>query len=523
MKRLAVVVGFAWVFGLVPSGDAAAQEKIFSRQKAFRIPFQIPDPSEQKQLQEVQLYVARNGGKWEKYTSAPPDLPKEKCSFTFRADQDGEYWFAVRTMDKRGVQNPEDDANLQPGLRVVVDSDVPKVTLRPASRGREIGVEWEVQDRNLVLDSLKLEYRIEGQENWQPVPGVVPKFVGQAMWVPDSPGLVTVRCQVEDRAKNLGIGDVELEGVAAAGRPATAPWDKLGSTGSTPREESPTGTIDRFGSPSTLPRGTGIGSRPDTMPGGSFGEQRPSGISSEGDYPSAGDGAPSKTPSGDFARSTRSAGGTKPANCQLVRNPEISLDYTIEDEGPSGVSIVELWVTMDMGRTWQRVGEDPDRRSPFQVNLGDDGIFGLTLVAKSGVGLGDRPPAPGDQPQSWVEVDAAPPHLQVFTPEIGKGSQAGSVTITWSAEDSNLGDRCITLLYTDGARGDWKTIASAIENTGRHVWRIDGQVPYKFRVAVEVTDLAGNRTMQESSEITVDTSKPRPRISSINSGSSSRR
>jgi hypothetical protein len=277
------------------------------------------------------------------------------------------------------------------------------------------------------------------------------------------------------------------------------------------------------GSGSTLPRGTGIGSRPETTPGNSFGEQRPSGIASDPGYETAGDLAPSKTPSSEFTRQTKSASSTKPANCQLVRNPEISLDYTIEDEGPSGVSIIELWVTMDMGRTWQRVGEDPDRRSPFQVNLGDDGIFGLSLVAKSGVGLGDRPPAPGDQPQSWVEVDTVPPHLQVFAPEIGKGAQAGTVTITWNAEDANLGDRCITLLYADGARGDWKSIASAIENSGRYVWRIDGQVPYKFRVAVEVTDLAGNRQMQESSEITVDTSKPRPKISGISSGSTSRR
>src|SRR5437870_13804335 len=109
MKRFVAAITVVLAGAGVIRAEGVAQDKIFSRQKAFRIPFQIPDPAEQKQLQEVQLYVARNGGKWEKYTSAPPDMPKDKCSFTFRADEDGEYWFAVRTLAKRGNQNPEDD------------------------------------------------------------------------------------------------------------------------------------------------------------------------------------------------------------------------------------------------------------------------------------------------------------------------------------------------------------------------------------------------------------------------------
>ena len=163
MKRLMAAIGIVlFVVGIVEAQETP-QDKIYSRQKAFRIPFQIPDPAQQKNLQEVQLYVARNGGRWEKYTASSPDVSTEKRSFTFRTDQDGEYWFAVRTMDKRGVQIPEDDASMQVGLRVVVDSEVPKIELRPVPRsGREVGVDWEVRDRNLELDSLKLEYRVEG-------------------------------------------------------------------------------------------------------------------------------------------------------------------------------------------------------------------------------------------------------------------------------------------------------------------------------------------------------------------------
>src|SRR5213593_4682208 len=144
MKRLLAAIGIALAVGRIAWAEGAAQEKIYCRQKAFKIPFQIRDPAEQKQLQEVQLYVARNGGRWEKYTAAPPDVPPEKRSFTFRADQDGEFWFAIRTLDKHGAYNPEDETHLQADLRVVVDSEIPKIDLRPfACNGREVGVEWD--------------------------------------------------------------------------------------------------------------------------------------------------------------------------------------------------------------------------------------------------------------------------------------------------------------------------------------------------------------------------------------------
>src|SRR5262245_62074514 len=212
MKRTWAAMCVVLAVGGLVRAEGTSQDKIYSRQKAFRIPFQIPDPTEQKQLQEVQLYVARNGGKWEKYTSAPPEVAPDKRSFTFRTDQDGEFWFAVRTMDRKGNLNPAEDAEMQVGLRVIVDSEVPKVELRPVSRsGREVGLEWEVQDRNIDLESLKMEYRTDGQDSWRAVPGVVQKFFGQVFWASDAPGHVTVRCQVQDRAHNLGIQSIELE------------------------------------------------------------------------------------------------------------------------------------------------------------------------------------------------------------------------------------------------------------------------------------------------------------------------
>ena len=65
-------------------------------------------------------------------------------------------------------------------------------------------------------------------------------------------------------------------------------------------------------------------------------------------------------------------------------------------------------------------------------------------------------------------------------------------------------------------------LAANIDNTGRYVWKLGQGTPFRFRVAVEIADLAGNREMAESAEVTIDMSKPKPKISGVNTGKSYR-
>ncbi len=89
---------------------------------------------------------------------------------------------------------------------------------------------------------------------------------------------------------------------------------------------------------------------------------------------------------------------------KLVNSKRISLNYEVKEVGRSGVSVVELWWTRDL-QTWSkhptRAGEDPSQKA-IVFDVDDEGVYGITLVAKSGVGLGDRPPQVGDRPQIWV-------------------------------------------------------------------------------------------------------------------------
>jgi hypothetical protein len=205
---------------------------------------------------------------------------------------------------------------------------------------------------------------------------------------------------------------------------------------------------------------------------------------------------------------------------RLVNRKRISLDYELKDVGPSGVASVELWFTQD-GRSWNRYplpksgdGSDPPRPLVFDVNA--EGIYGFTLLAKSGVGLGERPPQLGDRPQIWVEVDLTKPDVHLRQVIVGQGSDKGKLSISWTARDKNLGRSPITLSYAQKADGPWTPIAEHLTNTGRYVWKMPETVPYQFFIRVEAADEAGNvGTAVTRDMVRVDLSLPRVRILSV--------
>lgn len=201
---------------------------------------------------------------------------------------------------------------------------------------------------------------------------------------------------------------------------------------------------------------------------------------------------------------------------KLVGSPRFGLQYAIDDAGPNGASSVELWVTNDGGRTWSRRGEDPDRVSPFPVDLGGEGTFGLSLVARAVSGLGDQPPAPGDPPQFWVEVDSSPPQVQIDPPQVGTGSSAGKVVITWRASDLHLADKPIIISYRADVPGStWQPVTGRIENTGRYVWPVPANYPPRFHIRIDALDASGHKGFVDTSAtgpVIVDRTRPKSRI-----------
>ena len=219
----------------------------------------------------------------------------------------------------------------------------------------------------------------------------------------------------------------------------------------------------------------------------------------------------------DAARAPMGAGAPAapagPPPVRMVNSKRVSLNYRIEDLGPSGIAALELWYTAD-GRNWQKYGEYAKPEPPLVFDVVQEGLYGFTLLARSGVGLSDRPPQAGDQPQIWVEVDETRPVVRLLGADVGRGSDVGRLTISWTATDKNLTAQPITLAYADGPDGPWTTIAANQPNTGRYVWNMPQTgTPYRFLVRVEAADKASNvGAAQTANPVIVDLHRPRPTI-----------
>jgi len=125
---------------------------------------------------------------------------------------------------------------------------------------------------------------------------------------------------------------------------------------------------------------------------------------------------------------------------RTVNTRRFQIDYRIDDIGPSGVMAVELYVTENDGQKWFRYGIDEDRRSPFEIEVPRDGMYGFIIRVVSGAGLGDNPPQPGQKPDIVVVVDSSPPVVQLFPLQQGQGRESNRILITWRAADQQLAD-----------------------------------------------------------------------------------
>lgn len=378
----------------------------------------------------------------------------EKRHFSFTAERDGYHWFAVQTLDIDNKLFPLSLEGVAPSMKVVIDTQPPTVMLQPLpARGNEVGVSWDIRDENLDLSQADAT-RLEYRLAGNPAWIAVGTAPGanQVYWAPQSTGPIEVRLRAKDRAGNFGEGTLTL---GAGGQGAGG---QGGAVQPRMQAENPT--------------------------------ERPTEIFN----------APS-----DSERT-------------LVGSKRISLNLELKDVGPSGVSLIELWYTQD-GRSWNkypaRFGEDQNQRN-IAFDVAAEGLYGITLVAKSGVGLGERAPQIGDRPQLWIEVDVTKPAVQIQNILVGAGPEKGKLNISWSARDRNLSREPITLSYAEQVAGPWTPIAEKLANSGRYIWTMPQQIPYQFHLKVEAIDRAGNvGEAVTDSLIKVDLSQPKVRILNV--------
>jgi hypothetical protein len=460
----------------------------------------------------VHLYYSTDQGQsWKPDSRTTPD---QQVFPTFRAARDAEYWFAVRTLDNRGRFFPPDDASIEPNMKVVVDTTPPVLQMEPMERvGDRAAVRWEIRDENLDPKSLEIQYRAEGARDWRQVPIRKYALIGAEEWPAGTASALKVQARVSDLAGNKTEVNVDLPSGSLANAPPVD--DGFGP----PPPIEPIASASLAG-PSGGNRMRGI-AEPDgfapTGPGSSIGpdwaDSRP-GIDPGFAAPSSSSGSSGSSSSSAAVQPLGPA--EPPERPLLVPGPRFDMQYAIDDAGPEGPAVVELWITRDGGRTWSRQPPDPDRVSPYPVDLGGEGTYGLWLSVQSAASLGDPPPRSGDRPQQWVVVDSSPPLVRLDPPRIGTGRNLGKVLITWKASDPHLGPRPVLLSYrADRPDAPWTPLADRLDNTGQYIWDVPPDAPVRFHLRIDVIDSVGNRSSSETTPngpILVDRSRPRGRI-----------
>ncbi len=217
---------------LVPPAPPPLPQLIPSRQAVFAIPYRLDrtdDPA--RQPVEVQLYVSVDrGAHWQFYAKQSvgqvANLPPQ---FPFRAGGDGEFWFAIRTIDRSGGARPESVGS--PGLRVLVDTKPPvlRLSAQPLADG-QVSVRFEIDEANPKPNGLTIVYRPSPTAAWQAVP-IDPQSVttsagrqsGQVTFWP-KPGSsdLMVRAEVSDLAGNTAAAQTRVRLAPAAGPPPRA-------------------------------------------------------------------------------------------------------------------------------------------------------------------------------------------------------------------------------------------------------------------------------------------------------------
>ena len=215
-----------------------------------------------------------------------------------------------------------------------------------------------------------------------------------------------------------------------------------------------------------------------------------------------------KNPATAIHRAKRSNSTRLKAN-----SPRFNLNYDVRAIDPSGIGKVILWGTQDGGRTWKSLAVDPDNKSPFPVQVQTEGTYGYKVVINSRDGLAGKPPASGDQPDVWVEVDWTVPQVQINSAPFGSGKDVGKLIIHFSASDQNLAIRPIRLYYSSAAQGPWTTIEEGLRNSGSYAWKVPSHVPENIFLRIEARDTANNfGAYQLTSPINISGLIPRGRI-----------
>ena len=122
------------------------------------------DGRRQLRPKSVWLFVSKDrGATWQQISDAKPQV----LAFNYRAEADGEYWFAIRTTDASGrdatCRRARASGAMQPELRVIVDTTMPRFESLSGQLRNDgtLEIRWRVTDANLDAHSCNVEVQAD--------------------------------------------------------------------------------------------------------------------------------------------------------------------------------------------------------------------------------------------------------------------------------------------------------------------------------------------------------------------------
>ena len=545
---LALAVGAASIGAAQSPGDGPGLPPVTrTNQRTFAIPFRLPksqDPDADATPQRVVLNVSKDlGATWSTAGEAAPTAG----SFTYSADVDGEYWFRLRAVDRKGRSRGGEG----PDIRVLVDAAGPRLAARLwKGPDGEIVCRYAAADDSLRLDSLVVEYRGKEDRGWKSVAAdavlareTPAHLVGETIWwAGEKVEQLAVRIAIADGAGNQTVRQFALEtadprvdqttlakelGVPALPTQAAVTDDRLPTeaTLAEPHNQTPLPSPPSSATTSVLAPGagawpaeasgwTGGGSAAGEVGAAPAARQASRAASAAGLLPRADDEAARRGPARTVSTNDplAAAGISRPSAqgqalqyqgrpLHLSRSRRFTWDYEIPAvRRTAGPLRAELWTTRDGGLTWQKAAIDKDGRSPIDVELSDAGFYGVRLELVATVPDADGGPRSGAEPDAWIGIDEEPPEVELAGVDRDEAAATDTLVIRYAARDPLLAADSVRLLYSPNAEGPWATIATVAAAGGAHRWEPGKNVPARVFIRIEATDAAGNQAAAVSEE-----------------------
>lgn len=191
---------------------------------------------------------------------------------------------------------------------------------------------------------------------------------------------------------------------------------------------------------------------------------------------------------------------------RYVASRDLILSYRTAND--AAAAQVEVWVSTDAGRTWRLTPIVPAGNSSVRYTAPDDGRYDFYVVLKHGGAASAPEPTPGVVPTASVCVDTTPPLVQVHGAAAPLDADEGrTVTLDITVIEEHLSDAALRVFYR-GASGAWTDGGPAQLSGNRLTWRAPPAVPARAALRVVVTDLAGNRTFADLSDVSIEPAAP---------------